>query len=155
MTSVEKISFIIKLPLEQKFWLLAFWIGSLVALIVIHWMPNYLVSIVLGHHVDNRQLSMLATKNQVMTARRMARRMDNVANNVPWKCLCLSQCMCLMWMFKLYKIPAVTYLGARITDEIPRMKAHAWVKVGRNFVSGGDGSRDYQITATFTSSRLC
>jgi len=75
-----------------------------------------------------------------------------VANNVPWPCQCLAQALIVNWLFRRHKIPAVTYLGAKLSPEEPEgMKAHAWVCVGPKTVIGNHDN-EYPVVGTFTSS---
>ena len=93
----------------------------------------------------------MATPEQLKKARQIAMAMTNVANNVPWPCLCLAQALCVNWLLKKEGIPSVTHLGAKLDNDITKgMKAHAWVCVGPRAIIGGH-ENSYPIVGTFTS----
>ena len=155
MTLTQKASYIIQLPLEEKAWLIAFFIGSLISRIAILALPMNKLTRFMGHHLENRMVCIPASQKNTLTAIKMGRLMNMVSNNVPWKCACLSEALCLKWLLNRYRIPYVLYLGATLTStSATSIKAHAWVDVGEQTIIDNYDDIDYRVTATFTSMKL-
>ncbi|HEX6133051.1 MAG TPA: lasso peptide biosynthesis B2 protein [Longimicrobiales bacterium] len=68
------------------------------------------------------------------------------ARVLPWKPVCLPQAVTAQWMLRRRGIPSTLYLG---TDPRNGYDAHAWVRVGRVIVTGGDDPRRYTVVSTF------
>jgi len=145
----------VRLPSEEKLWLLTCLLGSFVALFFI-----YIVRIkhlahstsLLGEHLQNRPFCALANTEQIQKARRIGHLMRLVSKHVPWYCACLSEAICVKWLLNRLGIPSVFYLGAKIDSESDKgVKAHAWVSVGPSTIVGALGHRDFSVVAVFTT----
>lgn len=77
----------------------------------------------------------------------VARHVNRVANNTPWESKCLVRALTARKLLVEKEIPCTLYLGVG-KDENGKMVAHAWLRAGEFFVTGGDGS-DYATVATF------
>lgn len=155
MTLTQKASYIIQLPLEEKGWLIAFFIGSLIARIAIMVLPMNTLTRFMGHHLENRMVCIPANQKSTSSAIKMGRLMSLVSNNTPWKCACLSEALCLKWLLNRYRIPYVLYLGATLTStSATSIKAHAWIDVGEQTIIDNYDDIVFKVTATFTSMKL-
>lgn len=156
MTFTQKINYIIHLPIEQKIWLMVLFLGSLLTWFAIKIISMPKLTKLMGHHLGNRRITILADQQQIRDARKMGSLMSMVADNTPWKCECLSQALCIKWLLNRYHIPSMFYLGAFLTklDNEAKMKAHAWVDVGPFTVIGGPQHRQYTVTASFSTPKL-
>lgn len=165
-----------KLPQEEKIWLISCCIGSLVALFAIHLIGISRLTRLLGKHKENLQLCTIADTEQCRKALRIGQLMEAISKRVPWRCLCLSEALCVKWLLNRLQIPAVFYLGAHLRNENlsleaeshskflqpkkshdtndVKLKAHAWVCVGPYTVIGAPAHKKYQITATFFSDQI-
>lgn len=157
MTTNEKISFIWRLPLKRKAWLLACFFSSIFCLFIIYVLPSKYIHYFLGHSTNNQSLCVIASPKQILYAKQISSLMRAVANNVPWPCKCLAQALSVKWLLSLYRIPSVTCLGTRfVSSETkaegsrPEMKAHAWLCVGPLIVIGRSKDK-YTTVGTFTS----
>lgn len=65
----------------------------------------------------------------------------------PWESKCLVQAMTAQKLLKKYNIKSTLYLGVRKLDN--ELKAHAWLRCGEYFVTGGDGT-GYKEVAKFS-----
>jgi len=146
MSTCDTVKYIFSLPFEKKIWLIVFTVGSLVAWVAIRLLSMHRLSKVMGYHIENRAVCMLATDFQVKKAIEMGKLMRRVSNNVPWACKCLSEALCVKWLLTRYKIPSVFYLGAKLGNG---MQAHAWVEVGQRIAIGAPQHREYKVVATF------
>ena len=142
----------IRLPMQEKAWLIVCIFGSLLALFTIHIIKINRLGKFLGEHLDNKQICVISDKEQVKKAKRIGQIMEAVGKRVPWKCACLSKALCVKWLLNQHKIPSVFYLGAKFdASEGKQMKAHAWVNVRGCTVIGAPQHRDYTVTTTFVT----
>lgn len=143
------------LPLERKAWLLAFLLGMPLAWIGVRVLPMRRLLPLVGAPLENRRVSVLATRTQWRKARSMGKLMHAMGERMLPSSRCLVEALCVKWMLNRYDIPAVFYLGARLDKEKKEgMRAHAWVRVGPVAVVGGPSEREYPIVATFTTPPL-
>lgn len=71
-----------------------------------------------------------------------------ISKFTPWESLCLVQAMTVQRMLKKRGISTTIYLG--VNKENKNMVAHAWIRCGQMFVTGGDGS-GYATVAKFSN----
>ena len=71
-----------------------------------------------------------------------------ISKFTPWESLCLVQAMTVQRMLKKRGISTTIYLG--VNKENKNMVAHAWIRCGNMFVTGGDGS-GYATVAKFSN----
>ena len=69
------------------------------------------------------------------------------ASNTPWESKCLVQALTAQKMLKNKGISTTIYLGVR--KEGNEMKAHAWVRCGQYYVTGGAIREQYAVVAKF------
>lgn len=62
---------------------------------------------------------------------------NRIAENTPWKSMCLVRALSAKEMLKKRGISSTLYLGIR--SENNKMFAHAWLRCGDFYVTGGDG----------------
>ena len=156
MTITQKIQYVVKLPFERKLWFfLTIITCSLVSIVIQFFNAKYLHPL-MGAHLKNDLLCVIATEKQRLKAWRIAKVAEAVCKGLPWENKCLTEAICTNILLKLYCIPSVFYLGSKIEQSSTgEMKAHAWITVGEYCVVGGDAANEgYIVTATFTTPRL-
>lgn len=79
-------------------------------------------------------------------ARRVARSVEHVCNKTAWESKCLVRALTAQHFLKKKHIPSTLYLGCGIIEG--KMVAHAWLRCGRMFVTGGNGE-GYAVVDTF------
>ena len=82
----------------------------------------------------------------INTARRVSRIVQLVSRHTFWDSNCLAQAYAARIMLKRRKQPCTVYLG--LARKEGGMKAHAWLRCGTVFVTGGNGS-EYTVTGKF------
>lgn len=141
-----------RMPFREKAWFFLLYPYSGIIRLAILTLPFGYLSPRYGVYSRDDQLSALATSEQQMLAWRLGRVAEIVSRYTPWESKCLVQSLMVLTCLGYYRIPYVMHLGATLTrDSNASMKAHAWVKVGRWVVSGGDGHQAFGILATFVS----
>lgn len=71
-----------------------------------------------------------------------------ISNHTPWESLCLVQALTVQNMLKRRNISTTIYLGVNKIDN--EMKAHAWIRCGKMYITGGNGS-GYATVAKFSN----
>lgn len=71
-----------------------------------------------------------------------------VCNHTPWESKCLVQALTAKKILNRYGLPCTLYMGV-CKDEKDEMIAHAWLRCGNIFVTGGIGHLYYTITGMY------
>ena len=71
-----------------------------------------------------------------------------ICNRTPWESKCLVRALTAKKMLNRRKLPCTMYMGVTL-QENGEMVAHAWLRCGRKYVSGGNGSRQYTVTTIY------
>lgn len=83
-------------------------------------------------------------------ARRVARTVEHVCNKTMWESKCLVKALTAQHFLKKRGIPSTLYLGCG--TENGKMVAHAWLRCGAMYVTGGDGT-GYAVVDRFCSEK--
>ncbi len=78
------------------------------------------------------------TKENYRVAGRIGYAVEQVCDRTPWESKCLVKALCVQHFLKKRGIASTLYLGCG-REEGGGMLAHAWVRCGKMFVTGGDG----------------
>jgi hypothetical protein len=70
------------------------------------------------------------------------------AKNVPWTSKCLDQAIAAKIMLARRGIATTVYFGVK-NDENGRLAAHAWLRSGTRYVTGGTNREHYTVINTF------
>lgn len=77
---------------------------------------------------------------------KIAFHVNRIGEHTPWESKCLVRALTAQKLLKNWKIPSTLYLGVKRQDG--KMVAHAWIRTGNFFVTGGEGE-GYGIVAKF------
>lgn len=72
-----------------------------------------------------------------------------ISSKTPWESKCLVQALTAQKMLKNKKISTTLYLGVRKQGN--EIKAHAWLRCGEYYVTGGTIRNQYTIVAKFAN----
>ena len=97
----------------------------------------------------NEESSKHVDKEQYKTVKQIRSTVVHISKHTPWESLCLVQAMTVQKMLKKRGISTTVYLGVN-KDTSNNMKAHAWIRCGEIFVTGGDGT-GYATVAKFSN----
>lgn len=81
------------------------------------------------------------------TLRRMneiKKSVDKVSRYTPWQSLCLVKALTGMTLLRWFKIRSVLYLGLA-KDAEEELLAHAWLKVGKYVLIGGEQMQSFKV----------
>jgi Transglutaminase-like superfamily len=101
----------------------------------------------LGVHMAESATDELDAARQA-TLRRIAWAIGAISRRAPWRCLCLEQALAAKMMLRVRRLPNTLYLGVA-PNLGGRAEAHAWLRSGVFYVTGGDGRDRYAVVSTF------
>ena len=78
----------------------------------------------------------------------ISNRVNRVANRTPWESKCFVRALVAQRLLKSYGLPSTFYLGVA-KEGTSGMKAHAWIRSGPHYITGGNGE-EFAIVAKFT-----
>jgi hypothetical protein len=84
-----------------------------------------------------------------LNVRRVGTMVRRASKNVPWTSKCLDQAIAAKLMLARRGLPTTVYFGVR-TDKNGELTAHAWLRSGSQFVTGGGNHHAFTIINTFT-----
>jgi len=79
-------------------------------------------------------------------AQKIAINVNRISIKTPWESKCLVRALTAQRLLNKRKIESTMYLGVRKEDN--KMVAHAWLRVGKFYLTGGDG-KEYTTVAFF------
>lgn len=87
-----------------------------------------------------------ATREEYKYAKRVSYAVNHVCNKTKWESKCLVRALTAQKLLRKKGILSTLYLGCGLEDG--KMVAHAWLRCGKMYVTGGNGS-DYAIVDKF------
>lgn len=75
-----------------------------------------------------------------------------VCLRTPWESKCLVRALTAKKMLNRRGLPCTLYMGVQ-PDRQAGMVAHAWLRCGSTFVTGGNGAGNYAVTTIFGDER--
>ena len=82
--------------------------------------------------------------------KKVAYAVNRVCNKTKWESKCLVRALTAQRLLAEKKIESTMYLGCR--EDNGKMVAHSWIRVGKMYVTGGNGIADgYAVVAKFKS----
>ena len=135
--------------LREKIWFVLLFVLSGIARAAILVLPFRWVMRYLGTQFQNKQLSVLVTEQQLEQAWRIGIITKVATKYTPWQSKCLVQAMVARLLLSYYKIPYVMFIGmTRTKQPEAKLKAHAWLSVGRWVITGRDGHQAFTIASS-------
>lgn len=74
----------------------------------------------------------------------------NASRYTPWESKCLIKALTAQRMMRGKGIPTTIYLGVK-KNEKNEMVAHAWIRCGSYFITGGENRSGYAVVAKFST----
>ena len=90
-----------------------------------------------------------APAEQLVAARRIAWAIHRVSPYTPWKSNCFPQALTAKLLLRRRGIPSTLYLGAAFKEDRSGLEAHAWLRCGPLYVTGGRGHERFGTVGVF------
>src|SRR5438105_1457097 len=129
---------VLRLPLKNQALLLETLVLLALARAAVLLLPFRWVAKVLGK--EAAQTSEQADPAQAWRIRRVGIMIYKAARHVPWTSQCLDQAIAAKIMLARRGIPTTVYFGVK-TDPDGQLAAHAWLRSGTYYVTGGASRR--------------
>jgi hypothetical protein len=126
-----------------------FWLG--IARLVILILPFCWVAPYLGQRMTESSLDDLPDNPHQL--KQIAWAVNTISRYTPWQSKCLVQAMAAKRMLQSRKIVSTLYLG--VTRSNPKvLEAHAWLRSGSIYLTGGQGHKHFTVVAMFAEESL-
>ncbi len=79
--------------------------------------------------------------------RRVSWAIGAVSRRAPWRCKCMEQGIAAKMMLRRRRLANTLYLGVARGDQ--QIEAHAWLRSGTVYVTGGAGRERFSVVSTF------
>jgi hypothetical protein len=130
---------------QRRLWLEAWlWLGLARSLVLA--VPFKYIAPYLGTH--GAESSLILSEETATVAGHVSRAVRSAARNTPWNSNCLAQAIAAKRMLQHRSINSTLYLGVK-KDDAGNLAAHAWVRCGEFWLTGGRGELEYTVVSTF------
>ncbi len=133
-------------PWADKWLFIQAYLGLGLAYVAIHTLPFRWLSPWLGQPMAEsvRQVS----PEHVRLIRRVAWAVKRASALTPWPSVCFPQAVTAKMLLRQRGLSSTLYLGAAFNDARD-LTAHAWLRCGPLYVTGGPGHRQFRVVASF------
>lgn len=90
-----------------------------------------------------------AVPSHLHQAQRVSWAVRGTSRYTPWRSNCYPQALAARLLLHRRDIPSTLYFGAAFTQDKSAMEAHAWLRCGPLFVTGGPGHEQFGTLASF------
>jgi hypothetical protein len=126
-----------------------FWLG--IARLVMLMLPFRWVEPYLGQRMVESSLDALPEDQQQL--KHVAWAVTTMSRYTPWQSKCLVQAMAAKRMLQSRQIVSTLYLGVTRSNPKP-LEAHAWLRSGPVYVTGGQGDQHFTVVASFAEEEV-
>lgn len=117
------------------------------SIVVIKLVPFRRISSYLGKHMAVSSEKMNQDEERIVNLIRLA--ILRVSTHLLWKSACLPLAMTAKFMLGRRGIETTLYMGVKM-KESGKLSAHAWLRAGEFFVTGGSDKQYFTIVASFS-----
>lgn len=97
--------------------------------------------------VEGQESEKAETVEHYRYAVKVAYAVDRICDRTKWESKCLVRALTAQYLLAKKGIHTTMYLGCGMDDN--KMVAHAWLRCGEMFVTGGNGEEKYAIVSKF------
>lgn len=130
---------------KEKWLTVEVWFWAAVFRLMIFFVP---VKYMKKHYgISGGESPLFESKYNYQKARSIAYHVNRIADHTPWESKCLVRALTAQRLLSKRKISSTLYLGVKKDGEL--MIAHAWIRTGEYFATGGNGS-GYTMVAKYS-----
>lgn len=131
--------------LNREKWLtIEVWFWAAVFRLMILFVPARYMKKLYG--ISGEESSADECRENYILARKIVLHINRVSEHTPWESKCLVRALTAQKLFTKKKISSTLYLGIKKDEE--KMVAHAWIRTGGYYATGGNGD-GYSVVAKF------
>lgn len=133
-------------PWADKWLFAQAYVGLGLAWVAVHTLPFRWLAACLGTCMGNSPETI--SPAQARVAQRVSWAVRRASGLTPWPSVCLPQAITAKALLRRRGIASTLYLGAMF-NEHKSLMAHAWLRCGSFYVTGGPGHEHYGVVASF------
>lgn len=133
-------------PWADKWLFVQAYVGLGVAWVLIHTLPFRWIATHLGACMSVSPETISPAQADI--AQRVSWAVRRASRLTPWPSVCLPQAITAKALLRRHGIVSTLYLGATL-NETQSFMAHAWLRCGHLYVTGGPGHEHYGVMASF------
>ena len=118
-----------------------------IAQLLVKFVPFRRLSTYLGNL--NKESDFHLSRKQLREVRRVQWSLNRVSTLLPWQSACLMKAITAKFLLSQRRTDTTLYLGAVLNPE-KGLDAHAWLRCGSVFVTGGASHDSYRVLASFS-----
>ena len=145
----KRISRFFKLPMDMKFlFVKAFFISAAIRFSILFISFKKLAGFAGKYKEESPKV--LEDKDKINVAK-VSWVVNTASKFTPWESKCLVKAMTAQILLKRYKVSSTLYLGVAKDKGSNKLLAHAWLRAGENFVTGGNEKVGFKEVARFSN----
>jgi len=125
---------------QAFFWLIYAFI--LVRIIPLRWFNS-----VLGEF--KKEIEFDLNENQLQLISNLKKNIRRLKRKFPWKVKCFEEAIAVKKVLEKYQVKSTIYLGVS-KDKNSKLIAHAWLKIGKNFITGEKGYEKFTVVGFYS-----
>lgn len=133
-------------PWREKWLFIQAYLGLGLAYVAIRTVPFRWLSSWFGQLMQESDPEV--APEHVRFIRQVSWAVKRASNLTPWPSVCFPQAMTAKMLLRQRGLASTLYLGAAFNDK-RNLDAHAWLRCGPFYVTGGLGHRQFEIVAFF------
>jgi len=125
---------------QTFFWLIYAFI--LVRIIPLKWFNS-----VLGEF--RKEIDAETNDDQIQLIEVLRKNIGRLKKRFPWKVKCFEEAIAVKKVLEKYQVKSTIYLGVS-KDKNSKLIAHAWLKIGKNFITGEKGHEKFTVVGFYS-----
>jgi hypothetical protein len=88
--------------------------------------------------------------HELVQARRVAWAVRTVSPGTPWTSNCFPQALTAKILLQRRDVDSTLYIGAAFAEDKSSLKAHAWLRCGRFYLTGGNSHDEFGAVVSYS-----
>ena len=145
---VPRLRALLRRPVADQWLALQTWVLLGVARVLIDRLPFPRLERLLGSRFAESGGTLDA--GDASQVRRVSWAIERVSPHTPWNSNCFPQALAAKWLLRRRGVASTLYLGAKFDpSNREQLMAHAWLRAGTSYVTGGNAGRSHGAVASF------
>ncbi len=142
---IRKVATFFGLPIYQKLVCAEAFLLLGIARACVLYLPFRYIAPYLG--TIGKETDAVCTLENSAKVRQIAWAIEKIGYYTPWRSNCLAKAITGKIMLKQHRISSTLYLGVKKVDN--SLEAHAWLRVGKNIITGNNDLDHFRVVASF------
>lgn len=147
---ITKLKVFMRLTMKVKLLVFEAFVLSAVVRAMVLVIPFNKLKRVFGKHKNTSSFEI--DHNQYEMIKNVSWAVVTITKYTPWESKCLVQAITAQYMLKRRGVHSTLYLGVS-KEGASALKAHAWLRAGKAYVTGGGNKEDFTEVARFSNKK--